>query len=136
MTKRINETSPYLQRLKELTPELRFPEIISSGKGFTEHNMKCGTSLSTSLLNKKEISCAEWFNSTGSKFPDHIHDERLWLIIYRGSMKVTIKGQEPKILRVGEYVVIEPRVIHQTEFLEDCFYIAITIPCCDDWPSV
>lgn len=126
----------HLENLKVLTKQLpSFPPAISETPGFKEHEMICGTSFCWDLLDRKELSCAHWFNSLGSEFPTHFHNERKWLIVFKGSMILTIEGKQEERLLVGQWKVIEPNVKHSIRFMEDCHYLAIVIPKTKDWPQ-
>ena len=122
--------------LRDLTDKLpAFPqEILPHVHGCKEHKMKCGTCVSWNLLNQDEISCARWFNSAGTIFPEHLHEEREWLIVYKGSMFITI-GYEERRLNVGESIIIEPNTLHSARSLEDCWYLGIAIPKSASWPE-
>jgi quercetin dioxygenase-like cupin family protein len=96
--------------------------------------MDSGTSLSWPLKSESTISCADWFNSGGTEFPLHSHDQREWVIVYEGKMLLIVGDGLEREIGVGESVVIEPRIEHKARFLEDTWYLAITIPMSPDWP--
>ena len=124
-----------VMRLRQLTEALpRFPDAVEAEPGFKEHKMKGGTSYSWNLYSVEEIACAKWFNSPGD-FPWHAHDEREWLIVFRGSMMFQLEGEEERRLLPGTGITIEPGVRHRARFLEDCHYVAITVPRSPDWPG-
>ena len=125
-----------LAMLRHLTDRLPpFPEASVEEPGFKIHEVPCGTSLSWDLMTVPEIiSVARWFNSYSTEFPVHAHDAREWIIVYQGSMYITIEGEEKKRLLVGQSVVIDPGVKHFARFPEDCWCLAITIPQSKDWP--
>ena len=125
-----------LQQLKFLTESLpSFPgEASEASPGVKIHEMKSGTSIAWDLLSLPEISVARWFNSASTIFPEHIHEQREWIIIYKGSMTLHLPKQPPKRLLPGMSVTIEPNTPHRATFMEDCWYMAITIPSSDDWP--
>ena len=104
-------------------------------EGFKQHKMSRGTSLSWNLLAQEEISCARWFNSAGTEFPLHSHEQREWLIVYWGSMVLKIDGQAEQRLLPGMCSILEPGVAHSASFLEDCWCLAITVPYTSDWPE-
>jgi len=125
-----------LSKLRELTHNLPFPkETGQKTQGFKEHEIECGTSLSWNLLNQPEIACGRWFLSAGSKFPVHAHNEREWIIVYKGSIYLNIENKEERRLTVGMSCVIEPGVSHFARTIEDCWYLAIVIPSSEDWPQ-
>jgi len=122
-----------LERMTESLPDM--PEQIGPPvPGFAQHAMDAGSSFSWSLLWQDEISCARWFNSNGTVFPRHHHKQREWLIVYRGSMLLRIEDGEEQRLLPGMSAVIEPNVPHSARFIEDCMFLAITVPCSPDWP--
>lgn len=120
------------QRVRE---RLAFPEAINAQGGATEHRMTCGTSLSFPLVNQSEISAARWFNSCGSDFPEHSHEQREWIIVYSGSMLLRIGTGPERRLLAGDYIVLEPRTSHHKRFDEDCWYMAVCVPREPNWPK-
>jgi quercetin dioxygenase-like cupin family protein len=98
--------------------------------------MACGTSLSWELDSGAgdKAACAKFYNSCGTNFPEHVHEQREWIIIIEGSMLLTVDGGEEKRLLVGMSDVIEPGTPHSAKFLEDCWYYAITVPREPNWP--
>ena len=38
-------------------------------------------------------------------------------------------------LNVGQSAILDAHEIHDARFLEDCQYMAITVPQCEDWPA-
>lgn len=140
MSCNINRDVPQSQitTIRKLTRTLpKFPPLISNQDipGFKEHKMECGTSLSWKLLNQPEISAARWFNSSGTEFPAHTHAQQETLVIYIGSMFIQINGQKELQLQTGDTCIIPPNIIHKARFLEDCWYLAITVPSNSDWPK-
>lgn len=123
-----------LDKLMEMTPRLpRFPEPVRQGDGFKEHRMTCGHSFSWALVDQPEISCARWFNSAGTEFPEHSHQQVEFLIPYVGQIFLSIAGVD-SVLHTGQVQRIEPGVLHSSKFLEDTWYLAVTVPANDDWP--
>jgi quercetin dioxygenase-like cupin family protein len=112
-------------------PETTGPDV----DGLKQHVMSKGTSLSWNLLSQDEVSCARWFSSAGTEFPVHTHSQREWLIIYAGSMILKRDGHEDQRLLPGMGVVIEPEVKHAGCFVEDCWYVGITVPRAPEWPE-
>lgn len=126
-----------LQELESLTMCLpEFPESIMEHPGFKEHQMDCGYSFSWALMDRPEISVANWFNSAGTSFPQHTHTQREWLIVYIGSMYLTVDGGEEIRYGPGHSVLIPPNTVHEARFLEDTFYVAICMPRNKDWPTL
>jgi len=137
-TKKLDVKRPNgLPKLRDLTHNLpSFPkETGQKFEGFKQHEMEHGTSLSWNLLNQSEISCGRWFLSAGSRFPIHVHNEREWLIIYKGSLFVKIGENDEYRLTPGMSCTIEPKIPHFSRTIEDCWYLAIVIPSSEDWPK-
>jgi len=135
----VNAQQSKLDQLRILTENLPpFPSESDSGTyidRFKQYEIEQGTSLSWSLLSLQEVSCAKWFNSQNTVFPLHAHEEREWIIVYSGSMILTIEDNKPKRLLSGMSVMIEPNTLHKANFPEDCWCIAITIPKSESWPE-
>ncbi len=126
--------SKALKRLREITEALDFPPTLKEGSGVKIHKMEEGDSKAHSLLSHSNISVARWWNSKGTRFPTHTHNQREWLIVYEGEMSICIDGKEITI-GAGEYVFIGPDTPHSAFFPKDTFYVAITIPMSPDWPK-
>ena len=124
-----------LDSLRVLTQQLSsFPPTIAEHANLKEHKMESGTSFSWDVLDREELSCAHWFNSQGCIFPQHTHEGREWLIIFKGSLILTIDNIDERLL-VGQSKIIEPYVEHSAKFVEDCHYLAVVIPKTNDWPT-
>ena len=82
----------------------------------------------------KDVAVHRWFNSKGSEFPEHAHLEKEWLIIYKGTMEL-LRGGEKTVLKVGDSILIEPKIKHSAYFPEECKYITITIPPAEEFPN-
>ena len=137
MIEDVKENGKRMEYLRELTENLpQFPiEIEPHFAGTKEHKIECGTSLSWNLLNQDEVSCARWFLSNNSEFPVHTHEEREWIIVYKGSLYLKIEDDEEKRLLPGCSISIEPNKLHSAKTIEDCWYLAITIPKSKSWPE-
>lgn len=132
----VEDRKSSLDELRRLTANLPpFPSAIERQPGFTRHKMSCGESMSFPLWNDDGISCARWFNSSGSVFPAHAHDQREFIIVVNGSMLFAREGEEESRYLPGQCAIIEPRVVHSARFLEDTWYLAVTVPACTDWPT-
>ena len=128
-----------LDKLEILTKSLpKFPikinESCVDGANMEQYKMECGTSLAWNLINQPEISAARWFNSAGSVFPEHVHEEKEWLIVYSGEMFLKVDGEE-RALKPSDFAYIEPFVKHGSRFDQDTWFLAITIPASEAWPK-
>lgn len=135
-------TESSINRLKELTEKLNeFDNYVDNNHcSMTEVKMDEGTGLGFCLLYQPEIAVARWFSSKGSKFPRHKHDEKEWIIVYSGEMKITFYDENEdkigeRILNEGDYCYNSPGTLHSASFNTDTWYIAITVPASKDWPN-
>jgi len=86
------------------------------------------------LFSSPEISVARTFVSAGGEFPEHLHEQTEYALIFSGSALIRVKEEE-RVLRVGEFIVYDPMVPHWAKALEDTWFIAITIPYSKDYPE-
>ena len=127
-----------LDELEELTHKLpSFSEFARTGnKAMVNYEILAGTLLSKGLLKVPEIAVASSFMSKGSKTLHHVHkDSAEYIIIYKGRMRIEIDGTTSEV-GPGELGIIKPNVSHTVvEVLEDCFFIAITVPADKSFPD-
>ena len=133
----IKDANGVSDRLVELsTKHHPFPPIIGvKDDGVVQiHEMTCGTSMSWGLLQQKEISVSKWFHAAGTEFPEHSHTQKEWVIVFSGTLIVhTEEGS--KELKAGDFVFIEPEVMHSASAPEDVWYLAVAIPKIAGWTS-
>jgi quercetin dioxygenase-like cupin family protein len=133
--------SEYLDRLKNLTEKLpSFPDIIErhltkNGKIEQYYEMDEGNCYAVYLHRSgDDIAVHRWFNSKGGKFPKHNHNEKEWIVIYKGSMILhDFRGDHT--LKKGDCYYSLPNMHHWAEFPEDCKYITITMPAAKEYPN-
>lgn len=142
MSETLQKTESSINRLRELTEKLTNFENYAdnSNCSMTEIKMVEGTGLGFCLLNQPEIAVARWFSSKGSEFPKHKHEEREWIIVYKGEMELFFYDEEGNIseqlkLEEGDYCYNSPGKTHSAIFNSDTWYIAITVPASKDWPN-
>jgi len=126
-----------LGKLRELTNGLStFPDAIeNSGNGYKEYKMDKGVCFAWYIHRSgNDIAIHRWFNSEGSAFPEHRHKEKEWIIIYKGTMKLTT-NTETKTLNTGDFIYFQPDVPHRAEFPTECRYITIMIPPASEFPN-
>jgi quercetin dioxygenase-like cupin family protein len=127
-----------LKELRELTEALpRFPDVSDhagdEGCGWCRRlDLPKGTGIYWILVDEPTVTAIRVFNSRGSEFPLHAHVGREWLIVYEGSMVVTVEGNS-SLLRAGESCIIESGSNHFSTYPEDCWTIAIAIPAEEGW---
>jgi quercetin dioxygenase-like cupin family protein len=109
--------------------------IVQKQPGMTMAEPGDGQAFYFGLLNIPEIAIARTFVSNGTAFPPHMHIEKEWVIVYKGTLNFTL--EDTKItLKTGDSVVVEPNIKHEAKAVTDVWLIAITIPANEDWPSV
>jgi quercetin dioxygenase-like cupin family protein len=128
-----------LRVLEELTKKLpSFPETIEgrlSAGSWQEYRMIKGKSKARSLLTVPgKVSVAEWWNSVDSEFPEHSHEEREFLLVYEGEMRLFVEGKE-YVLKEGDSRYVAPGMRHNAYFPVHTNYIASTVPDNEDWPT-
>lgn len=123
---------PPIPTLKEFKLELFDSNDIS--QKHVVYDVEGGVCHSYSLFSSPEISVARTFISEGSIFPEHLHEETEYILIFSGSALIRVDGKE-KILRPGKCTVHEPNVPHWAKALEDTWFIAISIPYSKDYPE-
>lgn len=129
----MDRVSENIQKLREIVDRLpAYPVNHKSIGSCFEVDMEKGSCFGWDLLNCSDITVSKFFNSKGSIFPNHHHDVREWVIVFKGQMDLII-GDDRQYLGPGSYAFIAPNVVHKAEFGEDCSYLAITIPQTKDW---
>ena len=72
--------------------------------------------------------------SAGGLFPEHLHIESEYGLIYVGKVIVSVNGKE-RTLGIGDCVKVDPALPHWAKALENTWLIAITIPKSKDYPE-
>ena len=123
-----------LEKLKKLTTELAFPQVIDNGEDYKQYEMDEGECFGKYIhRSENDIAIHRWFNSAGSKFPLHVHVEKEWVIVYKGKMTLIV-GDKQYELSKGDSRYILPNQPHSSEYSEECKYITITIPPTKEFP--
>ncbi len=134
-----------LAKLKELTdnlpPSPQLGDLVKLwggqiGQPHQEIKIEDGDYQSFALFNSPEISVARSFVSKGVEFPEHIHNEREYVLIYSGSVMVRQGSEKERLLEAGEVMIFEPSTLHYTRTLEDTWFISMTIPFSKDYPKL
>jgi quercetin dioxygenase-like cupin family protein len=83
--------------------------------------------------NDGQVGVHRWFNTAGTKFPEHAHKEKEWLFIYQGMMHL----QRPDgvfNLGPGSMIKNDPGVPHSAVFSVDTYYFTIMFPKAEEFP--
>jgi quercetin dioxygenase-like cupin family protein len=124
------------QRLKDATHELpAFPneEPGTGGKFFKEFVMPEGECFTWHLFETDQVGIHRWFNTAGTIFPEHQHEEDEWIFVYSGELILYCDGIERPV-RAGEMVRNEAGFVHGAKFNVNTKYITIMYPPSEDYP--
>ena len=151
--------SDSIAKLKELTENLPpFPNILSTPAcrgeksqlvdgafgfldaidgGYTSYEMNEGECFSWFIHRSgNDVAVHRWFVTRGTIFPEHIHSEKEWLIVYSGSMDILVDDKTHVVLKKGESYYVLPGVKHSSTYPEDCKFLTITIPPSKEFSNV
>lgn len=103
--------------------------------GVVKYECSGGDAVGVSLYNTPEMAVQVCHVPNGTKFVNHIHPMREYVIVYHGSAAVDVDGKERVVLKVGDYLVVEPNTRHNFEALEDCWVLGVTIPASRKYPA-
>ena len=133
------EKNDNMEKLRILTEDL--PPLLSSfaeegssrRQGVVKYDIE-GTALGFALKKSDGIAIQVVFMSKGTTFPEHQHAEPEWVLVYQGAFQ--LKDKEGTIIGVGDCVKFSPEDPHSGTALEDCWFVAITIPEGEGYPDV
>lgn len=129
------ERSDSLEELRKLTYSLpAFPDLVNCSDGVVEYKMETGTCLGWCIFKTDSIGVHRWYNSAGTIFPEHAHDEWEMIVVYEGTLILHSQG-EKNYLKETDFFINEPNVKHWAEFPEECRYVTITIPPSKEFPD-
>jgi len=110
-----------IEKLKELTSKL--PVL---GGAVEEVPVDCGTVFRWNIFTECGVKVTKMFCSAGVEMEEHVHPEDIIAIVYKGSVFITINGEE-HLLRRGSFLHIERNSVVSFRCLEDCIGIHIFI---------
>ena len=85
----------HIDKLEAITNTLpKFPPVVVSKDDYTEYQMDEGYCKAYNLYNGSDCSIARWFSTKGTKFPEHIHSQKEWIIICNGAMLFKLDDME------------------------------------------
>jgi quercetin dioxygenase-like cupin family protein len=136
--KRIHrETQPYFDEIDAIKKTIDFSSIsCTCGVDGTKSKIKTkkGCSVLHGLLKKHGVSVADGCAEKGTVYPEHIHMEFEFILLYKGCMWFTINGIKKKV-KPKEFVSIPKNIPHSAEFIENSCFIVITVPESDSFPK-
>ena len=125
--------NPNLTEIKRIADSL--DNVISERKsGYSIVEPENGNGFFFNLLNIPEISVSRSFFSAGTKLENHVHDQKEYVLVYKGQITVFEPEKGDKTLNVGDCVIMNAGVKHSAIANIDSWIIAVTIPCSPDWP--
>lgn len=128
-----------LDKLKILTTKLHdFPKEINidCDNSHKEYKMEKGVCHSWLIYtNATTVAVHKWYNSKGSKFPEHNHSVTETITVFEGSMKLNLEGKLI-VLKEQDSYTIHPHCKHSAIFEESCRYITVTVPPAPEFPGV
>lgn len=129
------DVSENIKKLREITPLMDFSNLISvNTTPFVKLNMIEGESFMIGLHKEKDVAVAREFAAAGTKFPEHFHEELEYIIVYKGKVEISLNGDK-SILNKGDFIRFVEGRSHSAYFIEDTWFLAITIPASKDWPG-
>jgi len=125
-----------LSKLDNLTNELEDLVSFRNDRNSTEYTTTEGhKTVAFNLYNNKDkVAVMRAFLDKGQEFPEHKHSEKEYMIIYEGSAKLCIDGEE-KILETGDFAYVPPNKPHIFKTLENTWGIWITVPPSKGYPG-
>ena len=110
-----------------------FLDLINSG--YAEYKMDEGECFSWFIHRSgNDIAVHRWFITKGTKFPEHTHPEKEWLIVYGGVMELFLEDGTKITLNKGDSYYVLPNMKHWSTYPENCKFLTITIPPAKEFP--
>lgn len=131
------QDSSYLDVIRKKTENLPgFPqESIVVGSDFYKYKLNSDFCFAKPLFEEDNVSVAVWKMKAKTEFPAHRHDEKEWIIVYKGKLEIFIEDRGKFVLSKGDSIVIDPDVAHSMYYLVNTSCIAVTIPQSNDFPQ-
>jgi hypothetical protein len=127
-----------LEKIEELEQKLPpFPEIINDTDiECKEYVVINGTCLAWDLMWIEDVSVSKWFLSKGTKFPEHAHNEKEIIIVYKGELIIYYEDGCTATGKRGDVIQHKAGRIHWAEAKEDTWMIIVSIPATEDYPLI
>jgi len=126
-----------LDHLEVLTNGLsRISEFISyvSGNMF---ELGVGGSIGTTnfcMLNVDDVAVVNTNLRQGDYAPKHVHDVKLWIIVYRGKVKITT-SEGTDVYKTGDYIFLDAGEEHSILALENSWTVTVSVPADPSFPK-
>lgn len=124
---------------EELPPIPNLSDSVGCDKGtIIEYEPVKGVAIGFGLYNNKSekhsVAVMRVIMSAGTIYPEHVHEEKEYGIVFKGHMKITMNGTTQDIYK-GDMVYIPSNVPHIAETPVDSEIIFITIPSGKGYPD-
>jgi quercetin dioxygenase-like cupin family protein len=107
--------------------------VLSVNNGVIEYDAAEGTILGFPLFHTPKVAVQRHFLSSGTVFGNHTHEQREWLLVYDGELKVQVEDKEER-LSVAECVFVDAAQEHSLEAIRDTWLICVSIPAAEGYP--
>jgi quercetin dioxygenase-like cupin family protein len=125
-----------LDKLEVLTEELpTLKDLAIIKQGVIEYDVGDGTLLGFGLWHEPAVGVQRAFTSKGTVLARHMHDEREWLIVYKGRLEVDYCGETIEVGE-GDFVFFESHTAHLVKALKDTWLLGVTVPVAEGYPNV
>jgi len=125
-----------IEHLEDIVDKIKaFPAPVAFDRGYKEYEMDKGVCFGWALCETPSMGVHKWFNSAGTIFPEHSHEEREWIFVAQGEMHLK-KNDIIRVVKEGEFIFNLPHEVHSATFPVDSEYITICVPPSEDFPHV
>lgn len=130
-----------IQKLKELTetlPKLPLLEelVERHSKEYAEFSVdEGGPIISLNCYKSSSVAIVRVFAEQHTKMKFHTQAEYEYILVYQGQIQVTFESGEVFKLKKSDFLSIPPNMGHRAEWLENSWFIAITIPAAEGYPD-
>lgn len=121
-----------LKRKTESLPDLA-SFIMGTFNGVIEYEAGDGTVLGFPLFNTPKVAVQRHFLSSGAVFGNHTHEQREWILVYEGELRVHVSGKEER-LSLAQCVFVDVGQEHSLEAIVDTWLICVSIPAAEGYP--
>jgi len=123
-----------LLKLEELTEGL--PKVPGKMGPEVRWADPSGDSYGWSLMWEPDCAIVKAYVPQGVIVTRHHHDQREFLIVYKGAGVLHREDIGDLLVQVGQVVLIQSGIVHSFEATEDCWMTGITIPASKGYPGV
>ena len=130
-----NDRLDKLAKLTDELPPLREFVLQTSVGGIQEYETTIGTVLGFGIIKEDNVAVARLFFSENTEAVRHAHEESEYLIVVSGALWVETDEGRQVVLPGKNPVYLAPQTGHRIGADEDTWIVAITVPCCKEFPN-